>query len=352
MIYEFPVIPRPPAFVHVDLDGLWTLADCYGFPQGESFERDPIYEKALPRMLQLFERLGLKATFFLIGRDLEHPAKREAAREIVRQGHEVANHTYHHPFGLEAMSPEEIREEIGRAQTAIADVTGVVPTGFRSPGYDAGPRVLKILCEMGFLYDGSFLPTRWGPLLRFSARRLRRRVSRGLQRSAEEGEPATEPLPPAPEAGGQYGPGSGGPWGLAPRYFRPSPGRRPLARFPLAVSPVFRLPLHASLGMLLGRSSVASGLKGLARRKWPITYLLHGIDLAAPEEFTDFLPPELAGSRVFNIPLGDREAFLNEVLGELQHRAEPMLTGCYLKRTGEEGADEARMAAHGVAGTV
>lgn len=341
MIYEPPPIPRPPVFFHVDLDGLWTLADCYGFPRGTSFEQDPIYEKALPRMLNLFDRLGIRATFFLIGHDLEHPAKQEAAREIVRRGHEVANHTYHHPFNLEAMSEEAIRREIASAQTAITEVTGQVPVGFRAPGYDAGPRVLKVLGEMGFLYDGSLLPTRWGPLLRFSARRIRGRVRRGLQRAAADGDASIEPGPPAPDAPGQYGPGSGGAWGLAPRYFRAAAGSRPIARLPLAVSPVFRFPLHASLGMLLGRRSVVSGLRRLVRRRWPVTYLLHGMDLANPEEFIGFMPPELAGSRVFNIPLSDREAFLEEVLEQLQALAEPMLTGCYLMRTGETEGENA-----------
>lgn len=341
MIYEPPPAPRPPVFIHVDLDGFWTLADCYGFPRGESFDHDPVYEKALPRMLNLFDRLGLKATFFLIGHDLEHPAKQEAAREIARRGHEIANHTFHHPFSLEDMPEADIRREIALTQDLIAEVTGRVPRGFRAPGYDAGPRVLKILCEMGFLYDGSSLPTRWGPLLRFSARRIRARVRRGQLRAAAEGDDATARAPSAPEAPGQYGPGSGGPWGLAPRYFRPESGGRPIARFPLAVSPVFRFPLHASLGMLLGRSSVISGLRGLVRRQWPITYLLHGIDLAAPEEFIGFMPPALAGSRVFNIPLADREAFLVEVLERLQGLAEPMLTDCYLKRTGEPGGENA-----------
>lgn len=336
MIYEVPIPPPPPGFLHVDLDGLWTLADCYGFAEGDTHERDPVYERALPRMLDLFDRLGLKATFFLIGRDLELPAKQEAAREILRRGHDLANHTWRHPFGLEELPDDRLREEIARAQTIIHETTGFHPTGFRAPGYDAGPRVLEVLADLGLRYDGSMLPTRWAPALRFSARRLRHRVQEGRRRSAAAGNvPATPSVAP-PEAAGQYGPGSGGPWGLAPRIFRPASGGPPLTRFPLAVSPFFRFPLHASLGMLLGRASVGSGLARLAAHRWPITYLLHGLDLAAPEEFTASLPPELGGSRAFNIPLAQKQEFLVEVLGRFARLTRPELTSCYLERTADE----------------
>lgn len=231
MIYDLPLPPPPPSFIHVDLDGLWTLADCYGFDRGNSFAHDPIYQKALPRLLTLFDRLGLKATFFLVGRDMEIPGKRQAACEILRRGHDIANHTYHHPFGLEALPSERIRDEIERAQAAIVEATGHTPIGFRAPGYDAGPKLLKILSELNFQYDGSSLPTRWGPVLRFSARRIRGRVRREFERASSPD--STDPIPPeVPEAVGQYGPGSGGAWGLAPQFFRSGPDARPLTAFP------------------------------------------------------------------------------------------------------------------------
>jgi hypothetical protein len=336
VIYDVPVPPRPPGFIHVDLDGLWTLADCYGFAEGDSYERDPVYEKALPRMLDLFDRLGLKATFFLIGRDLELPAKAEAAREIVRRGHDLGNHTWHHPFGLEQLPPERLRDEIERAQDILRESTGCTPVGFRAPGYDAGPRVLELLASLGFRYDGSMLPTHWAPALRFSARRLRGRVQEARRRMAAGGGVPASPSVAPPEAAGQYGPGSGGPWGLAPRLFRPTAGGPPIVRFPLAVSPTLRLPLHASLGMLLGRSYVTSGLARLAAHRWPMTYLLHGLDLTAPDEFTGGLPPELAGSRVFNIPLAQKQDFLVEVLERFAQLTGPELTSRYLERTSGE----------------
>lgn len=329
-----PDLLIPPGFVHVDLDGLWTLADCYGFAQGDSYERDPIYHRALPRLLEFLDRMELKATFFLVGRDLELPAKQEAAREIVRRGHEIANHTYHHPFGLEELSPERIGDEIRRAHRLIGEVTGQTPIGFRSPGYDAGPRVLGVLSDLGYTYDGSFLPTRWAPVLRWTARRLRRRIRRAREQAGERGGVPSTASVAAPEPIGQYGPGSGGAWGLAPQVYRATADSPPILRLPLAVSPFLRLPLHASMGMLIGRAAVISGLARLAARKWPVTYLLHGMDFADPQEFKGFLPPELAESRLFNIPIEGRDAFLSEVLGEFRRITRPERVSDYLQRCG------------------
>ena len=126
---------KPPGFVHVDLDGLWTLAACYGFDERTSFEHDPIFEYALPRLLDLLDRLSIKATFFIVGRDLELDYKRRAVAQIVDHGHELGNHSYSYSIGLEGLptfpmtywaqlaSPfrwSEIKEESRRALQAVA----------------------------------------------------------------------------------------------------------------------------------------------------------------------------------------------------------------------------------------
>ena len=50
-----------------------------------------------PPLLDLLDAHGAKATFFLIGERVErHP---QLVREIVERGHEIGNHTYHHPAG-------------------------------------------------------------------------------------------------------------------------------------------------------------------------------------------------------------------------------------------------------------
>src|SRR5207244_3153663 len=58
---------------------------------------DPlIYAASLPRMLELFSRYRIQATFFSVGRDAER--HQGVVRAIAAAGHEVASHSFSHPF--------------------------------------------------------------------------------------------------------------------------------------------------------------------------------------------------------------------------------------------------------------
>jgi len=64
-------------------------------------------------LLDLLDRFNARATFFLIGKNAEqHP---HLLTEVLAHGHEVANHTYHHPSGSFWMAaPRRIAMEIDR----------------------------------------------------------------------------------------------------------------------------------------------------------------------------------------------------------------------------------------------
>ena len=114
--------------------------------------RSPI-ARVLPRFLDLLDRHDLKATFFVIGRDVaDHAA---LFKSIAAAGHELANHTMTHPKQLVRLSSAEITKEIRDCGCAIKMATGVTPTGFRAPGYTVSPEVLAILREAGYTYDTS-----------------------------------------------------------------------------------------------------------------------------------------------------------------------------------------------------
>jgi peptidoglycan/xylan/chitin deacetylase (PgdA/CDA1 family) len=61
---------------------------------------------------------------------------------------EIANHSFSHPH-LKRLSDERIREELTRAQSAIASVIGRTPTLFRAPYGELDPRVVKIAASLG-----------------------------------------------------------------------------------------------------------------------------------------------------------------------------------------------------------
>lgn len=84
-----------------------------------------------PAVLDLLEAQQAVATFFCIGTHVQrHPA---LAREIVRRGHAIGNHSQHHRHHFSVMGPAQIRREVGAAQDTIAQVTGVAPAFFRAP---------------------------------------------------------------------------------------------------------------------------------------------------------------------------------------------------------------------------
>jgi peptidoglycan/xylan/chitin deacetylase (PgdA/CDA1 family) len=97
-----------------------------------------------PRVLDILRDKEVKATFFLVGRQVE--LNPELARRMSREGHAVGNHTYSHPPLFCFLSPRRLREEIARTQAAVLRVTGARPRVFRSPVGLRHP-ILKLALE-------------------------------------------------------------------------------------------------------------------------------------------------------------------------------------------------------------
>lgn len=80
--------------------------------------------------LAVLGRFNAKATFFLIGQDIEkHP---DHARRIYEAGHELANHSYSHQRMI-VRSTRFYEEEIARTDALLRKVGGMKPTLFRPP---------------------------------------------------------------------------------------------------------------------------------------------------------------------------------------------------------------------------
>ena len=109
-----------------------------------TFDDGPSNETA--KFLALLDRLGVRASFFLCGENVER--RPGLAGEIVEAGHEVGNHTYSHPF-LPLRSPTSVRAELARTQAVIAESTGRQPTLFRPPFGFRSPALARLLPEMG-----------------------------------------------------------------------------------------------------------------------------------------------------------------------------------------------------------
>jgi polysaccharide deacetylase family protein (PEP-CTERM system associated) len=112
------------------------------------------------RILDLFDRTGSRATFFVLG----WVAERRPAllREVAARGHEIACHGYGHEIVYE-IGPERFREDLKRGRAAIEDAIGTRVEGYRAPSFSITERslwALEILAEEGFRFDSSIFPVR------------------------------------------------------------------------------------------------------------------------------------------------------------------------------------------------
>lgn len=110
-----------------------------------TFDDGPVLETT-PRLLENLRQEGARATFFLVGTQVERYP--ELAKRIVEEGHEVGNHTYSHPR-LPGLSPRRQREEWVRGEEAIRKATGVPTLASRPPGGRADAATRAVAKRLG-----------------------------------------------------------------------------------------------------------------------------------------------------------------------------------------------------------
>jgi peptidoglycan-N-acetylglucosamine deacetylase len=105
----------------------------------------PLYT---PLVLDVLRRTHVKATFFCIGRNaLAYPY---FVRDMVKFGHEVANHTYHH-VRLIGLSPSAIGEELETTNRILKSITHQPVQYFRPPGGRYSSQVLQSAFDAGLI---------------------------------------------------------------------------------------------------------------------------------------------------------------------------------------------------------
>jgi peptidoglycan/xylan/chitin deacetylase (PgdA/CDA1 family) len=99
-------------------------------------------------LIAALESAHVKSTFFITGRFVHEHA--DCAAEITKHGHEIGNHTWSH-LNLTEQSDDVVRDEILRAERAIARVSGQSPRPrWRAPYGARDKRVLKIATNLGY----------------------------------------------------------------------------------------------------------------------------------------------------------------------------------------------------------
>lgn len=151
------MIEKIKGTVSIDTDSLDKI--YYAFKNKKLSENDVTYKKVLPRYLEFFKKRGIKATFFIIGSDIKTEYHKSILRRMVKEGHELANHTFNHHLNFSKLTKKEKATEISKCEEVIEKVVGIKPVGFRAPGWDIDSETMKILEKRKYLYDSSIYPS-------------------------------------------------------------------------------------------------------------------------------------------------------------------------------------------------
>ncbi len=109
---------------------------------------------AAPKIVAMLAELEVPASFYMPAVSaLLHPHEVEA---YVEGGHEVAVHGWIHERNM-LLSREDELDLTGRALDTLERVSGVRPTGIRTPSWDFSEHTLDIITELGFAYDSSLM---------------------------------------------------------------------------------------------------------------------------------------------------------------------------------------------------
>lgn len=99
-----------------------------------------------PRVLEILDKHGAKASFFCIGaRAARYP---ELCREIAARGHAVENHSQSHSHYFSLFGPRRVERELQDAQDTLSDITGQLPRFFRPTAGLRSPLLDPVLSRL------------------------------------------------------------------------------------------------------------------------------------------------------------------------------------------------------------
>jgi len=110
------------------------------------------------KILTLFDKLNVKATFFVLGWVAERYP--DIVTKIVARGHELASHGYGHQR-VSDLSREQFFDDVTKAKNILEDLSGISIKGYRAPSYSISKKniwALQVLADTGHEYSSSIYP--------------------------------------------------------------------------------------------------------------------------------------------------------------------------------------------------
>ncbi len=280
--------PMRCAAVNVDVDSLRLYYRIHGLDEASA--TDVVWTRGVPRFAALFSELGIKGTFFCVASDLEaSPEARQQAEALVAEGHELASHTWSHPYDFTRQSRQAIARELKQARDLLSEVRGTPVVGFRAPGYVMNDAVFAELASEGYAYDSSLFPC--PPYYLAKAAVLGSMALRGRRSESILDRPSVM-------------------WSKTTPHWH-----KGVFEFPITVLPWLRAPFIGTSLLMMGQRGYGMIRPWLGRVPF-VNLEFHGIDMCDLE--IDGIDPVLLKQPDLRVSLADKEALFRRVLTDLR----------------------------------
>jgi hypothetical protein len=276
------------AAVNVDVDSLYLYYRIHGLEEDRA--TNVIWERGVRRFAELFDEVGVKATFFAVASEFDRwDSARTVAEELIAAGHEIASHSWTHPYDLTRRTIDDQRQEVQHSQQVLSELRGKPVVGFRAPGYVMSDETFALLAQAGYQYDSSLFPC--PPYY------LAKAAVMGWMRL----------------------------WGRKSASIIDKPkvmwaSRKPhwkgdILEFPVSVLPALRLPFIGTSLIMMGERGY-NLIRPLVRRMDFVNLEFHGIDLCDLDE--DGIDPVLKKQPDLKVALAKKTLLFKKVLRELK----------------------------------
>ncbi|MGN0814616.1 MAG: polysaccharide deacetylase family protein [Candidatus Coproplasma sp.] len=109
-------------------------------------------DRVTPKILDVLDEEGVKATFFIIGKNAE--TRQNLIEREYKAGHTVALHSYSHDYRSIYSSPEALLADIEKCNDVLEGITGERSRIYRFPGgsYNLSSSLVNAVCNAGYRY--------------------------------------------------------------------------------------------------------------------------------------------------------------------------------------------------------
>ncbi|EIX7279786.1 polysaccharide deacetylase [Campylobacter coli] len=146
----------------VDIDAVAGWLGSYGGEDSPDDVSRGLFagEVGIPRLLKLFKKYNIPATWFAPGHSIE--TFPEQMKMIVDAGHEIGAHGYSHENPI-AMSAKQEEDVLLKSIELIEKISGKKPSGYVAPWWEFSNITNELLLKHGIKYDHSLMHNDFTP---------------------------------------------------------------------------------------------------------------------------------------------------------------------------------------------